>query len=276
MGNCNYCGKKAGLFKSVHPECEEKYNQGISKIKELSLNYDSNEPFGEIIEKSKAIANECFINEQIRTKALVEGITALVNKFLDNGVISLDEQKTMNAIVTSMDYNFSEINERVQKGIVLRNLTEGKIQECKLDGCPINFEKDEVLVYAFGGVVFYEMTEVRHYEGGSSGVSFRVAKGLYFRTSAFKGYPVISDTLKLKGVGMLFITDKNVYFYSETKSEKIPLKKVIATTNYSDGIGIQKDGKTSKPAVFKMVVHPEDGWFVCNVVSNLLEIIKQR
>ena len=276
MGNCSYCGTKVGLFKSVHPECEEKYNQGISKIKALPLSYDGNEPFQKTIEKSKVIASECFINDQIRTKALVEGINSLVDKFLDDGVITLDEQNTMGAIVTSMDYDFSDINERVQKGIVLRNLTEGNIQECKLDGCPINFEKDEVLVYAFGGVIFYEMTEERHYEGGSSGVSFRVAKGVYLRTSAFKGYPVVSNTLKQRGLGMLFLTDKNVYFYSETKSEKIPLKKVIATTNYNDGIGIQRDGKTAKPAVFKMAAHPDDGWFICNVVSNLLEIIKQK
>jgi hypothetical protein len=275
MGNCTYCGQKAGMFKSIHPECEEKYNQGISRIRELPLLYDSKEPFQQIIEKSKIIANECFINEQIRTKTLVEGINALLDKYLDNGVITTDAQNTMSVIVTSMDYEFSEINERVQKGIVLRNLTEGIIQECKLDGCPINFEKDEILVYAFGGVAFYEMTEERHYEGGSAGVSFRVAKGVYIRSSAFKGYPVISNTLKLKGAGILFITNRNVYFYSETKVEKIPLKKVIATTNYNDGIGIQKDGKTSKPAIFKMVAHPEDGWFVCNVVSNLLEIMKQ-
>jgi len=274
MGNCNYCGKKASLFKSVHPECEEKYNQGILKIQELPLLYDSNVSFEQTIEKSKTIANECFINDEVRTKALVEGINVLVDKFLDNGVITLDKQNTMATIVTSMNYDFSEINEKVQKGIVLRNLTEGKIQECKLDGCPINFEKDEILVYAFGGVVFYEITEERHYEGGSSGFSVRVAKGIYYRAGAFKGYPVISNTLKQKGLGMLFITNRNIYFYSEIKSEKIPLNKIITTTNYSDGIGIQKDGKTAKPAVFKMAAHPEDGWFVCNVISNLLEIQK--
>jgi hypothetical protein len=276
MGNCVYCGEKAGLFKSVHPECEERHNQGIGKIKELPLLYNINEPFGQTIETSKQIATECFINEQTRSKALVDGIGTLVEKYLDDGVISLDEEKTMSAIVTSMDYDFSEINSKVQKGIVLRNLTEGIIPNVQLDQCPINLEKDEKIVYAFGGVVFYEMAEERHYEGGSSGLSVRIAKGLYYRTSAFKGYPVISNTLKQKGIGILFITNKNVYFYSETKSEKIPLKKIIATTNYNDGIGIQKDGKTAKPAVFKMAAHSDDGWFVCNIVSNLLEIIKGK
>ena len=274
MGNCTFCGKKVSLFKSVHPECEEKYNNGISKIKELPMLYNSNEPFEYTIEKSKTIANECYINEQIRIKTLVEGINTLVDKYLDNGVITLDEQNIMGAIVTSMDYDFSEINEKVQKGIVLRNLTEGKIQECKLDGCPINFEKDEILVYAFGGVIFYEITEERHFEGGSSGFSVRIAKGLYYRIGAFKGYPVVNNTLKQKGLGMLFISNKNIYFYSQIGSEKIPLKKIIVTTNYSDGIGIQMEGKTSKPVVFKMAAHPEDGWFVCNVISNLLEIMK--
>ena len=279
MGNCKYCNKKAGFLKNVHPECEEKkqrelehFKQCVSKIKELPLSYKKDEPFENILEKSKVIANECSMSDDFRIETLVEGINDLVDKFLDDGVISIEEQNIMGSIVTSIDYDFSEINEKVQKGIVLRNLTEGKIQECILDGCPINFEKNEILVYGFGGVILYEMTEQRHYEGGSAGFSFRVAKGLYYRTSAFKGYPVISNELKPKGAGMFFITNKNLYFYSEARTEKIPLKKIIATTNYNDGIGIQREGKTAKPMVFKMAVHPEDGWFVCNVISNILEI----
>jgi len=275
MGNCIYCGQKAGVFKSVHSECEEKHKQGINKIKELPLQYNSNEPFSQIIENSKKIANNCFVNEQDRIKLLVEGIDSLVDKFLDDGIISVEEEKIMSSIVTSMDYDFYDINQKVQKGIVLRNLTEGVLPNLVLDQCPINLEKDEKLVYAFGGVGFYEMTEVKHYEGGSAGVSVRVAKGVYLRSGAFKGYPVISNELKLRGVGILFLSNKNIYFYSENKSEKIPLKKIIATTNYNDGIGIQKDGKTSKPALFKMGAHPEDGWFVCNIVANLLEMSKQ-
>ena len=275
MGSCIYCGQKAGVFKSVHQECEEKHKQGINKIKGLPLQYNTNESFSQIIENSKKIATECFINEKDRIELLVSGIDSLVDKFLDDGIITPEEEKVMSSIVTSMDYNFDDINQKVQKGIVLRNLTEGILPNFVLDQCPINLEKDEKLVYAFGGVGFFEMTEVKHYEGGSTGVSFRVAKGVYLRSSAFKGYPVISNELKLKGVGILFLSNKNIYFYSENKSEKIPLKKIIATTNYNDGISIQKDGKTAKPAIFKMGAHPEDGWFVCNIVANLLEMSKQ-
>ena len=35
MGNCIYCGIKAGLFKSYHKECFNKYNNGKDQIQGL-------------------------------------------------------------------------------------------------------------------------------------------------------------------------------------------------------------------------------------------------
>ena len=34
---------------------------------------------------------------------------------------------------------------------------------------------------------------------------------------------------------------------------------------YQDGIGLQKDGATAKPQIFKNI----DGWFTYNAISNL-------
>jgi hypothetical protein len=34
---------------------------------------------------------------------------------------------------------------------------------------------------------------------------------------------------------------------------------------YEDGIGLQKDGATAKPLIFKNI----DGWFTYNAISNL-------
>ena len=272
MGNCVYCGKKAGLFKSIHSECEKKHAQGIAEIKKLPLLYSIDEPFAQTIEASKQIAADCFIDDLARLRALINGISTLAEKYLDDDVITVEKEKIMDAIVTSINYDFSAVIRKIQKGVVLRNLAEGIMPNVKLDRCHIDLEKNETIVYAFGGVAVYEMSKANQHKGENH-VFLRGAKKGYQGPSVFMGYPVVDKALVPKDVGILFVTDKNIYFYSEAMLEKIPLNRIAVTTNYNDGIGIQKDGEAAKHFIFKMVVHPDDGWFVCNIVHYLLEAV---
>ena len=61
------------------------------------------------------------------------------------------------------------------------------------------------------------MSTRTHYQGGYSGVSVKVAKGVYYRTGGFKGHPVKTSEMILKDGGILGITNKHIYF-SGTKS----------------------------------------------------------
>ena len=129
----------------------------------------------------------------------------------------------------------------------------------------LNLAKGEELVWRFDDIEYFEQVQRTHYEGGSSGVSVRIAKGVYYRTGAVKGRPVTTTEMKQKAVGTLFVATKHLYFYSEQKTVKIPYNKVIAFTPYSDGLGVQKDTATAKPQAFRGL----DGWFAFNLVSNI-------
>lgn len=131
---------------------------------------------------------------------------------------------------------------------------------------PFNFQKDEVLVWLFQNVPYHEMRTARSFEGGSAGVSIRVAKGLYFRTSsAFQGHPVEHTQLQQVDTGLFGVTDRQLYFSGATKSFRIPYKKIVAFTPYSDAIGIVRDAASAKPQVFMT----GEGWFAYNLIVNL-------
>ena len=66
-------------------------------------------------------------------------------------------------------------------------------------------------------------------------------------------------------VGILGVTNKNVYFAGQRKAFRIPFTKIVALQPYSDGIGILKDGATAKPMTFTT----DDGWFAYNLISQL-------
>ena len=91
---------------------------------------------------------------------------------------------------------------------------------------------------------------------------------MYYRAGAFKGNPVRTPEMTRLGSGILALTSKHLYFASAQKKFKIPFSKLISIEPYSDGIGVQKDGVTAKPQIFKNI----DGWFVHNAISNLTQM----
>lgn len=211
-----------------------------------------------------------------REHTLNRAFEYIVKKGMEDGMITDEEEK---AISTFSQYfgiaeeHFSEQDwyKQYQKLLVIKDLLNGIIpqrQPVNTLGLFINLVKGEQLIWRFDNVAFFEEVTKTHYEGRSSGVSIRIAKGVYYRTGAMRGTPVTTSEMKQKAIGSLFIATKHLYFYSETKTVKIPLAKVIAFTPYTDGLGVQKDGSTAKPQAFQNL----DGWFAFNVVSNLANI----
>ena len=157
----------------------------------------------------------------------------------------------------------------VQAG-VLRDLLEGKITK-RIDvtgELPFNLQKSEELVWAFNGVKYFEVRSRTSYSGGYSGVSVRVAKGLYYRTGSFRGSPSVTSEAIQVDTGVLGVTTKHIYFSGSQKSFRVPYQKIVSFIPYNDGFGLQRDAQTAKPQSFVV----GDGWFVYNLVANLAKL----
>jgi hypothetical protein len=168
-----------------------------------------------------------------------------------------------------------ELNEnptfnRLVKNAVLRDISQGKIpKRYNLQGgIPFNLQKNEHLVWAFLGTTYYEDRTRRSYVGGSHGVSVRLAKGVYYHTSAFRGHQVETHTLEQIEFGTLGITTKSLYLVGPVKSLRIPFTKIVTFVPYSDGVGIFRDAANARLQVFVT----GDGWFSYNLLSNLSKL----
>jgi hypothetical protein len=150
------------------------------------------------------------------------------------------------------------------QNVTLLKVLNGIMPNNTID-CPINWQKDEHFIMAFTGVVYYEEQVQTIRVGHSSGMSIRVAKGVYYRTGAFQSHPVSESHMQAKGRGALIITNKNVYFYSIDKSLRLPYGKIIAFVPFSDAMGIQLDKENSKTMYFQGL----DGTYAYNLVSNI-------
>ena len=271
MAKCPYCGKSAGIFKKKHKDCEQKYVDSIGNIKQRLKSYfwDDKTPKTEIL----SIAESSFIPKS-KLEELYENVySEKLDQMLDDGLISEDEETMLAEFQDfyQIDQKVLNKNNAINKVVgasILRKMFAGdKITgRFKISGnLPFKFMKSEELVFLYQNALFSEQRIKTEYEGGSSGVSLRIAKGLYYRTSTFKGRPIRKAIMKDIAYGMMALTNKHLYFASSEKSFRIRYDRIISLDPYSDGIGVHKDGVSSKPMIFSDV----DGWFCYNFIKNI-------
>jgi hypothetical protein len=272
MSNCKYCGKSAGLFSKSHKDCELKHIQGREQLLEEIATYFQSTHSEDIGKKVYLIAENSFINPQNLREILIQCYDEAVDSFLEDGLISDVEMDILDKYEAIFDINSTELNEagithKIVKNLVLQDVMNGDIKASRvnLNDNPFLFEKDEIMLWIFQNAELYELITKTKFVGGSHGVSIKITKGLYYRTSSFKGEPIKSQESKQTAVGTFVLTNKNLYFGSPNKTLKIKYSQIISMPTFSDAIGIQQSRANSKPLYFKNV----DVGFAFNIISNL-------
>ena len=274
MGKCPYCNKSAGIFRKLHKECEEKYNSAKETIATIAM-----EKFEDLdnlnFDQLKELAKESYLSESEFQDLISESYSNVLDQYLDDGVLSKEEEDKLESFMqkSNLSQEVFDKNDSLSKTVrasILRDLLNGDeiTNRLKVNGnLPFKFQKSENLIWLFQNVELFEQRIKTTYKSGSQGVSFRIAKGVYYRTNSFKGHPVKTTKIVPIATGIVALSEKHIYFASPIKNFRINYNKIITIDPYSDGIGITKDGVTAKPQVFKNV----DGWFCYNFIKNISE-----
>jgi hypothetical protein len=195
-----------------------------------------------------------------------------IDILLDDSILAKEEEERFYSLIEVLGIDISHAHDkmpnfiRLEQAVLLRTIQDGTFKVSNNSSAvPFNLQKNEFLFYVFQNVSYLETKTYTKFEGGSSGVSFKVAKGVYIRTSAFKGHPVKYEQTNRIAVGILGFTQKHLYFGSQQKSFRVPYSKIVAFTQYSDGFGIQRDAQSAKPQTFIT----GDGWFVNNLIATI-------
>jgi hypothetical protein len=276
MGTCSFCGQPAGFLRKKHPACEAKHNEGWSQM--LALATDSavgKAPVDTLEARLSKIAGSSFVSMPRVQEALIRGWEQAVNHFLEDGHLDSSEEEHLSGFRTHFSLSQGQLDgngaySRLVKGAVLRDIMNGVLPErIQIQGnIPFNLQKAEKLVWLFPEAKYYEDRKRRHYVGGSHGMSFRIAKGVYYRVGAFKGHAVETSETVFVGPGLLGVTNRHVYFSGSGKSFRIRHDKIVSIEPYSDGVGIQRDAASARPQVFVT----GDGWFTYNLLMNVTNL----
>jgi hypothetical protein len=259
----------------MHASCDKRSLDAKQKIMDLMIDcFHKKGDFGKLKPGVREIAQNNFIDDVLLTKISAYVLKLIVEAAIDQGKWSEEVESSIYDIkrVFSPDSNHLVIwgiNGKINHAHIIYLLEKGEI-EYETDDVTVPgilFQKGERPVYSHYGATLYQQVTRTHYRGGHAGFSFRVAKGLYFRSGGFKGEPVSTTEMKEIDYGDVVITDKNFYFKSPAKSLRIPFTKIISLEPYSDGLGIQTDGARSQP----MIIQGVNGWFMYNMISLLVQ-----
>lgn len=110
---------------------------------------------------------------------------------------------------------------------------------------------ERLLLFVEGAGLVEPRTGKGHYEGGSQGVSFRVAKGVTYRVGAFRGtYVRGPDELKMiDDGGRVFVTDQRVLYTSTQQNREWAFVKLVDMYN-EDGITFMAVSNRQKTSGF--------------------------
>lgn len=220
MGTCIYCGKPAGLFSNKHQECVEKRNRGwaemVNLAKAAAMGGGSEGFLEKINDRLVEIAKGSFISPDQLQKALVAGWEQAVSHFIEDGNLDCEEEDRLTRFAEHFAFTQEDLDKngaytQFVKGAVLRELMEGKVPSRFHPGgrLPFNFQKSEALIWVFNNVAYLEEKTRRQYVGGSHGMSFRIAKGVYYRVGSFRGRPVETTEVIRIDTGILAVTTKH-------------------------------------------------------------------
>lgn len=223
---------------------------------------------------SHQVLNDLPITQQQEQDAYYEMLGQAGKNYLKNGYMTPAQQQKVDDYVTSLGLSLINLPpslkgspiEALGQSSILSDIQAGRPLRYVVNA-PIILAKGEDALWCYNNVTMYQEKVKREMVGSHRGFSFRVMKGVTYRTGGFKGHPVETSYMENMGVGSLYVTNHNIIFMGQTRSIKVPFSKIIGINPYSDGMEVQRDGNNVKRLVFQ--------GFDCSFVLNVINVISQ-
>jgi hypothetical protein len=156
---------------------------------------------------------------------------------LDVYGVSLARISSIEAIAVTLGLNLGKIrNEqrRIEHFRRIAQIREGDMPRLTIPN--VLFQSGEEAHWCEPARLWEYKVVGRRYEGGSRGISFRVAKGVSLRLGASRGQMVTDSADVPVCDGNFIITNRRLIFQGEGKSFDTKFDKIIDMTNHADGI----------------------------------------
>jgi len=154
-------------------------------------------------------------------------------KFLFHQLQKAAVREGQESIINKTD-TFSDLRPQLQNGHIPQESPGLR------KSLPFLLSKNEQIICNWDRAHIFSLKKRYIHSGKSSGVSFRLAKGVYVRTGQGKGISTPVESMESLGLGSVVVTTKNLYYKDGSGHvKKLSTSNVIAVTPYIDAIGIE-------------------------------------
>jgi hypothetical protein len=284
MGICRYCGQRAGWFKEAHDSCVQKANQAIETIRtKVSLAVVEGKPYGDVKTAIEEAVEGSHVPQQEALAAIKEGWSQGAEQRSRAQPISPDEFSAIGDFHRAAGLKDEDITYKTPGffamtfSFLIWTVLHHQIEPYQ---GPISFQlqRGEVPVFGIANVLVREERTTKSYVGGYSGVSLRIARGVYYRLGGMRGHAVESTSLQDVDYGDFLMTTQAIYFSGSEKgiNFRVPYGHIIRFQPYSDAVGICRSGMREQIFAPQQGRTPEitramqqSGWFLFNILQAL-------
>lgn len=178
------------------------------------------------------------LSEKERRERGSEAFRTYADNLLADDLLSAEEEEAFGEVTDAFGITDSDFQTKfadVRNRLVVARMNDGRLSV--IEAPHVMTKKDELVHLETGAQLMKEMA-VREWRGGTSGFSFRVAKGVSYRTGAIRGRSVVVGAeLKAVDAGVLAVTSRRVA-YMGNKTMELQYSKLMSIEVFSDGVRI--------------------------------------
>lgn len=277
MPLCPHCQKSAGLFGSVHGECQKRHKSGCDRVRRVV--YDgilAGKDGKSIRADAESIARASYIPHGMMDELIAESWNAVLDFYLDDGVLSDHEEKRLMVSAQEMQFNTHHLKQhnvtaKIGTARALKQIAAGQFPrflEALPMPLPFVLQADEQLLWYFATASLWEEETTREYVSGSAGVNVRLAKGVHARVGGHRGEWTSNSAMDMVDVGVAGLTTKSLYFASGAASIRVPYRKIVGMQPVEEGVSFMQDGVRAKPQWLRVYAGP----FSYHLVAGIIEL----
>jgi hypothetical protein len=185
-------------------------------------------------------------------RSLDDGVfRKIADSLLADDQLTEDEERALIAAGSALGVDTARLNREfsdVLTRLVVAQVNDGRLPV--LDSADIILQKGEVAHAAMTATLMKWRT-VREWQGGSSGFSFRIAKGVTYRTGRTRGHLVdAGQQLVVEDTGILTLTSKRAVFNGSKRTLQFAYPKLVDVQVFTDGLRLAVSNRQT-PSTFK-------------------------
>ena len=275
MGVCQYCGEKAGWFRSSHPVCVAKADRMGKTVRQFA--FDETllaKSYEELSTEIQQVLNDNKVKAKFVREALLQGINDGASQIALQSPITDEEFNRLVKLLQGFgiwEYHSEYASRRWfgLKQLGLSNTLWKVLHQEKPpfeDTVAFNLRSSETPIFQTGSCVTFAEERTVH-PRSFVGLSIPVGMGMYYHVGSTQGHQERASSLLPVDGGKILITTHSLYFGGQQKTFRVPLD-TVRYQPYVDAVGICESHGVQKVFIFDdrgMDV----GWFFYNLLSAI-------